>query len=240
MHRRTRTRTTLLLSAGLLAAVPVLTACGSQPHPGAAALVGGGRIEMSAVQGQVKDVRAAQAKAPQSAQLISNTGQMNRAKLHSMLFTRVVERAAADAGAEASRKEIQQARGAAAAQAQGEDKLAQMLVQRGIAPGQIDQAVREEILLNKIAAANQANLATPDGQAKVTEVLAKASKALHISVNPRYGTWDNEKIGLADRKAPWITQRTKSAEAQAAEQPAAEQPAAEQPAAEQPAAGQPQ
>ncbi|MEU8889490.1 SurA N-terminal domain-containing protein [Streptomyces sp. NPDC048442] len=217
MHRRNR-RTALLLSAGLLAAVPVLTACGNQAHPGAAALVGGERIDVSSVQNQVKDVRAAQAKAPQAAQLISSTGQMNRAKLHSMLFGRVVERAAADAGVEVSRKEIQQARAAAVQQAQGEEKLAQMLVQRGIAPDQIEQAVREEILLNKVAAANQANLATPGGQAKVTQVLAKASKALKITVNPRYGTWDNEKIGLADRRAPWITQKTKDAEAQAAEQ----------------------
>ncbi|MFI0981395.1 SurA N-terminal domain-containing protein [Streptomyces sp. NPDC021093] len=222
MHRRThtsaRTRTTLLLSAGLLAAVPVLTACGSQSHPGAAALVGGERIETSSVQNQVKDVRAAQAKAPQGAQLISSTGQMNRAKLHSMLFGKVVERAASDAGIEVSRKEIQQARAAAVQQYQGEEKLAEMLVRRGVAPDQIEQAVREELLLNKIAAANRANLTTPDGQAKVTQVLAKASKDLHISVNPRYGTWDNEKIGLTDRRTPWITQKTKNAEAQAAEQ----------------------
>ncbi|MGW7412526.1 SurA N-terminal domain-containing protein [Streptomyces sp. NPDC054863] len=224
MHRRThvrarsRTRTTLLLSAGLLAAVPVLTACGSQAHPGAAALVGGERIETSSVQNQVKDVRAAQAKAPQATQLISSTGQMSRAKLHSMLFGKVVERAAADAGVEVSRKEIQQARAAAVQQAQGEKKLGEMLVQRGIAPDQIEQAVREEILLNKIAAANRASLSTPDGQAKVTKVLAEASKALKITVNPRYGSWDNEKIGLTDRRAPWITQKTKNAEAQAAEQ----------------------
>lgn len=237
MHRRTRTstrtrtskrtrtstRTTLLLSAGLLAAVPVLTACGSQSHPGAAALVGGERIEVSSLQGQVRDVREAQAKTPQAAQVISSTGQMSRAKLNSMVFTKVVERAAADAGVEVTRKEIQQARAAAVLQAQGEDKLAAMLVQRGIAPGQVDQAVREEILLNKIAAASQADLSGPEGQQKVTLVLAKASKDLKISVNPRYGNWDNEKIGLGERRTPWITQKTKDAEAQAADQAGAQQ-----------------
>ncbi|MBB6435401.1 SurA N-terminal domain-containing protein [Streptomyces candidus] len=226
MHRRTRTRTSLLLSAGLLAAAPLLTACGGEAHPGAAALVDGDRIEVSSLQGQVRDVRNAQAKSPQGDQAISGTGQMGRAKLHSMIFGRVVERAAADAGVTASRKEIQQARDAAVGQAQGADKLEAMLLQRGIAPDQIEQAVRQEILLNKIAVANGANLADPAGQQKVTQILAEASKSLKIDVNPRYGDWDDAKIGLVEHRAPWINQKTKDSEAQAA-QDAGAQPAPE-------------
>lgn len=217
MHRRTRTRTKLLLSAGLLVAVPLLTACGSDAHPGAAALVGGERIEVSSLQNQVKDVRAAQAKTPQAAQLISNTGQLGRAKLHGMIFARVVERAAADAGLTASRKEIQDARAAAVGYEGGEDKVAAKLLGQGFAPDQIDQALRQEILLSKLAAANRADLASPEGQQKVTAVLVKASKALHIDVNPRFGAWNDEQIGLAAKRTPWITQRTKSAEAEAAD-----------------------
>ncbi|MFD3511780.1 SurA N-terminal domain-containing protein [Streptomyces sp. NPDC058657] len=220
MHRRTRTRTTLLLSAGLLVAAPLLTACGNDAHPGAAALVDGERIEVSSLQGQVRDVRDAQAKTPQAAQLISNTGQLGRAKLHSMIFARVVERAAADAGLTASRKEIQDARAAAAGFEGGDDKVAAKLLGQGYAPDQIEQALRQEILLTKLAAANQADLASPEGQQKVTAVLVKASKALKINVNPRYGSWNNEQIGLAAYRTPWITQRTKSVEAEEAREPA--------------------
>jgi hypothetical protein len=222
LHRRTRTRTTLLLSAGLLAAAPLLTACGSDSHPGAAALVNGERIEVSSLQSQVEDVRDAQAKGPQATQAISGTGQMGRAKLHSMIFGRVVERAAQDAGITVSRKEIQEARAAAVAQAQGEEQLKGMLLQRGVAPDQIEQAVRQEILLNKIAAASGADLADPAGQQKVTGVLAEASKALKINVNPRYGSWDDARIGLTEHRTPWITQKTKDSEAQAAEDAGAE------------------
>jgi hypothetical protein len=217
LHRRTRTRSTLLLSAGLLVAAPLLTACGSDAHPGAAALVGGERIEVSSLQNQVKDVRAAQAKTPQAAQLISNTGQLGRAKLHGMIFARVVERAASDAGLTVSRKEIQDARAAAVRYEEGEDKVEAKLLGQGFAPDQIDQALRQEILLSKLAAANQSDLASPEGQRKVTAVLVKASKALHINVNPRFGAWNDEQIGLAAKRTPWITQKTKSAEAAAAD-----------------------
>ncbi|MFF0741028.1 SurA N-terminal domain-containing protein [Streptomyces sp. NPDC004111] len=219
MHRRTRTRTTLLLSAGLLAAAPLLTACGSDAHPGAAALVGGERIEVSTLQGQVRDVRAAQAKTPQGAQLVSNTGQLGRAKLHGIIFAKVVERAAQDAGLTVTRKEIQDARAAAAGYEGGEDKVAAKLLGQGYAPDQIDQALRQEILLGKLAAANQADLASPQGQQKVTEVLAKASKALKIDVNPRFGAWNDDQIGLAAYRTPWITQKTKSTDAEAGGQP---------------------
>lgn len=211
MHRRRRTA--LSVSAALLVAAPFLAACGNEAHPGAAAVVGGGRIEVSALQAHVKDVRQAQQTSPQSAQLISSTGQLGRAKLYDLIVDRIVQRAAADAGATASRKEIQQARADAVEQAGGEEQLAAMyLQQRGIAPDQIDASIRRDVLVGKLAAKIGATN-TPEGQQKVNEAFVAASKALDIDVNPRYGMWDDEKMQLGDYKAPWITQVTKEAAA---------------------------
>src|SRR4051812_14641554 len=56
LHRRTA----LSISAALLAAAPLLSACSGQARPGTAAVVGGERITTSALQAQVGDVRAAQ------------------------------------------------------------------------------------------------------------------------------------------------------------------------------------
>ncbi|MBT2491832.1 SurA N-terminal domain-containing protein [Streptomyces sp. ISL-96] len=215
MHRRRRTA--LSLSAALLAAAPFLAACGNEAHPGAAAVVGGGRIEVSALQAQVKDVRQAQQASPQAAQLIGSTGQLGRAKLYDLIVDKIVERAADDAGASVSRKEIQKARADAAEQAGGEEQLAAMyLQQRGVAPDQIDDALRRDVLVGKLAAKIGATN-TPEGQQKVNEAFVAASKALDIDVNPRYGTWDDEKMQLGDYKAPWITQVTKEAVPQAPE-----------------------
>ncbi|MGX1883241.1 SurA N-terminal domain-containing protein [Streptomyces sp. NPDC055287] len=211
MHRRRRTA--LSVSAALLVAAPFLAACGNEAHPGAAAVVGGGRIEVSALQAQVKDVRQAQQTSPQSAQLIGSTGQLGRAKLYDLIVDRVVQRAADDAGASASRKDVQKARVNAAQQAGGEEQLVAMyLQQRGVAPDQIDGALRRDVLVGKLAAKIGATN-TPEGQQKVNEAFVAASKALDIDVNPRYGTWDDEKMQLGDYKAPWITQVTKEAAA---------------------------
>ncbi|WP_351227903.1 SurA N-terminal domain-containing protein [Streptomyces sp. NPDC002133] len=212
MHRRRRTA--LALSAALVAAAPLLAACGSEARPGAAAVVGGERIEVAALQSQVKDVRAAQEESPDAAQMIKNTGQLTRAKLHALILDRVLETAADNAGVTVSRKELQDARAAAVQQSGGEDQLEAMLLQqRGVAPGQIDEAVREEVLLTKLAQALGADLGTPQGQQKVGEALTAASKALDIEVSPRYGAWDDAKIQLGEYKAPWITQITKEPEA---------------------------
>ncbi|MCP3820566.1 SurA N-terminal domain-containing protein [Streptomyces sp. A3M-1-3] len=208
MHRRRRTA--LTVSAALLGAAPLLTACGSEGHPGTAAMVGGERIAVSSLQAQVKDVREAQNGSPQAEQLIQSTGRLPQAKLNSMILDRILERAAADAGVEVSPKDLQTARKDAEQQAGGAEPLQQlMLQQRGVAPDQIDQALREDVLVNKLAAALGADLGTPDGQAKIVQSLAGTSKVLGVEVNPRYGAWDDQKIQLTGSKTPWITQVTK-------------------------------
>ncbi|MFD8670362.1 SurA N-terminal domain-containing protein [Streptomyces microflavus] len=210
MHRRRRTA--LAVTAATLLAAPLLAACGNEAHPGAAAVVGGERIEVSAVQAQAADVRTAQESSPEAAQLVNKSGQLNRAKLHGLIFGRILDKAAEDAGVTVNRKEIQEARTASRAQAGGEEQLrAMMLQQRWVAPGQIDGDMRQEVLLPKLAKALGADLGTPAGQQVVGEALTKASKQLKIDVNPRFGAWDDQKMQLGNYKAPWITQVTEFA-----------------------------
>lgn len=213
MHRRRRTA--LTVSAALIAAAPLLAACGTDAHPGTAAVVGGQRIEVSTVQAKVRDVREAQQAAPQSAQLIKDSGQLGRAKLYDLIVDRVVAKAAEDAGVSVSRKEIQDGRDELVEQSGGEEQLAAMyLQQRGVAPGQVENAVRRDILVGKIATAVGAEN-SPEGQQRLNAAFTTAAKSLDIDVNPRYGAWDDTKLELGTYKAPWITQV--SQEAQTAE-----------------------
>jgi hypothetical protein len=202
-----RRRSVLSLSV-LVAGVPLLAACGSAAHPGAAAVVGGQRITVSSLQAQVDDVRDAQRASAQSAQLISNSAQLSQAKLNGMIFDRILERAAKDAGVSASRHEIQTARQqAAAAQPGGEKQLEATLLQQGaLTPAQIDDAVRRDVLMAKVATAVGGDTSTPAGQQKLLAVLTKTSKDLDVDVNPRYGTWDNGKVALGSTKTDWIKQ----------------------------------
>ncbi|MEU7029673.1 SurA N-terminal domain-containing protein [Streptomyces sp. NPDC046275] len=212
MHRRTALSVS---AAALLAAAPLLTACGNDAHPGAAAVVGGQRIEVSSLQAQVEDVRTAQQASPNAEQLIRETGDLSRRKLHDMIFDRVARKVGEDNGVTVTRAEVQQARADFVRQSGGEQQMtAALLQQRGVAPDQIDGVARRAVLMNKIAS-KLGITNTPEGQKKLTEAFSRASKALKIDVNPRFGTWDDEKIQLGTYTAPWVRQITKPAAVEA-------------------------
>ncbi len=206
MHRRRRTA--LLLSAAI-AAAPLLTACGNAAHPGAAAVVGGQRITVAQLQNRVSEVRAAQrAIVPddtQYAQAITKSGTLSREVLHTMVLDRVLHRAAQDAGVTVTRKELQQMRAALEQQVGGSKALeTAWLQQYGIAPQHLDENLRLQLEAQKLAT----RLGTRTGEPPFWAALAKASKKLHVDLNPRYGTWDVQKSSRVDAKTPWVREVT--------------------------------
>ncbi|MEV7421320.1 MULTISPECIES: SurA N-terminal domain-containing protein [unclassified Streptomyces] len=210
MHRRRRTA--ISFSVALLAAAPLLTACGNDSHAGAAAVVGGQRIEVSALQAEVRDVRSAQRSAPYADQLIKNTGQLGQAKLNNMIFDRILQRSADDAGVKVSRKEVQAIREQAVAGSGGERQFTEtQLQQRALTSDQIDTAIRREVLFDKLAKALGADTSTPQGVQTALADLTATSKKLGVDVNPRYGSWDEKEVRLTEAKQSWITQVTREA-----------------------------
>ena len=206
MHRRRRTA--LLLSAAI-AAAPLLTACGNDAHPGAAAVVGGQRITVAQLETRVSEVRAAQrAIVPdegQYAQAIAQTGSLSRDVLHNMVLDRVLHRAAQDAGVSVTRKEFQQMRAGLEQQVGGAKALETEWLQRyGIAPERLDENLRLQLEAQKLAT----RLGTNTGDPAFWKALAEASKKLDIDLNPRYGTWDVQKSDRVDAKMPWVREVT--------------------------------
>ncbi|MFF5704465.1 SurA N-terminal domain-containing protein [Streptomyces sp. NPDC012794] len=203
MHRRTA----LSVSAALLVAAPLLTACSGGTRPGTAAVVGGERITTSTLQAQVADVRTAQNRSEEGAQLIGATAGLERLKLNKMIQSAVLERAAKDAGLSVSPKEVEDVRKAQLQQLGGEEELRDAALQQAqLAPGQIEADTRFKLLRDKL-------FAHYGSQDKAVAKLAEAAKALHIEVNPRYGRWDSQQILLGDQETPWITQRTRPEQA---------------------------
>ncbi|MGW3914222.1 SurA N-terminal domain-containing protein [Streptomyces sp. NPDC005070] len=219
MHRRRRTA--LVLSAALAAAAPLLTACGSDAHPGAAAVVGDSRITVSQLQDRVDEVRSAQRAASkddaQYAQVVASTATLTRDTLHSMVLDRVLDRAAENAGVTVTRKDSQGMRSALEQQAGGAKALeTTWLSNYGVAPERLDDSLRTEIEARKLATALGADMNTTDGKATFWKAMSAASKELHVDLNPRYGTWDVQKSSRVDAKTPWV----REVSAAAAQQPA--------------------
>ncbi|MDQ1026827.1 outer membrane murein-binding lipoprotein Lpp [Streptomyces umbrinus] len=209
MHRRRRTA--FLLSAALVTAAPLLTACGNDAHPGAAAVVGGDRITVSQLENRVNEVRSAQRAATtgeaQYEQAIAKSGGLTRDTLHVMVLDRVLHRAAQDAGVTVTRKEVQSFRGELEKQA-GDSKALEVawLQQYGVAPERLDDNLRVQIEAQKLASA----LGTDTSQPAFWKALSEASKKLGVDLNPRYGDWDVEKSSRVDAKLPWLREVTPS------------------------------
>ena len=203
MHRRRRTA--LLLTAAIATAAPLLTACGNDAHPGAAAVVGGERITVSQLENRVDEVRAAQrAAVPDDAQYqqaIARTGSLTRDTLHGMVLDRVLERAARDAGVTVTNREVQRMRAGLEQQAGGAEALeAAWLQQYGIPPQRLDANFRLQIQAQKLAQ----KLGTDTGRPEFWQALSEAGKKLDVDLNPRYGDWDVEKSSRVDAKTPWV------------------------------------
>ncbi|OQR59354.1 hypothetical protein B6E66_35425 [Streptomyces maremycinicus] len=202
MHRRRRTA--LLLSAAIVAA-PLLAACGNDAHPGAAAVVGGQRITVAQLESRVNEVRTAQRAAvtddAQYAQAVAQTGSLARDTLHGMVLDKVLHRAAEDAGITVSRREVQEMRAGLEQQAGGAKGLeTAWLQQYGIPPQRLDENLRLQLEAQKLAGA----LGTNTSQPAFWNALSKASKALDVDLNPRYGNWDAQKVARVDAKTPWV------------------------------------
>ncbi|MEU3333836.1 SurA N-terminal domain-containing protein [Streptomyces sp. NPDC002144] len=207
MHRRRRTA--LLLTAAIAAAAPLLTACGSDAHPGAAAVVGGQRITVSQLENRVNEVREAQraavANEAQYKQAVAQTGSLTRDTLHGMVLDQVVRRAAQDAGVSVTPKDIQQMRAGLEQQVGGSKALeTAWLQQYGVAPERLDDNLRLQLEAQKLAQ----SLGTDTSKPAFWDALSKASKELHVDLNPRYGTWDVKKSSRVDAKTPWVREVT--------------------------------
>lgn len=202
MHRRRRTA--FLLTAAI-AAAPLLTACGNDAHPGAAAVIGGERITVSQLENRVDEVRAAQrAAVPDEAQYqqaIARTGSLTRDTLHGMVLDRVLEHAAGDAGVRVTDREIQQMRSDLEEQAGGAQALEDAWLQQyGIPPQRLEENLRLQLQAQKLAQQLGTDTSRPD----FWQALSEAGKELDIDLNPRYGEWDVEKSSRVDAKVPWV------------------------------------
>lgn len=208
MHRR-RSAATVSTAAALLLAAPLLTGCGDDTHPGAAAVVEGERISLAELQSRVGEVRDAQRAMPQGEQLIRRTGKLGRHTLDRMIRHRVVEEALKEAGVSVSRREVQRQRAAYEQQTGGAQGFEDALVQQqGVAPSAADELVWLNVAVAKVSEAWGMDPTTPAGNKAVNERFAKISGELDIVVNPRYGTWDAERSRLTAGGMPWLNDVT--------------------------------
>ncbi|MFC5665293.1 hypothetical protein ACFP3U_20200 [Kitasatospora misakiensis] len=205
MHRR-RTATTTVVAAvtGLLLAAPGLAGCAGDPlTAGTAAVLDGRRIPVDAVQARVAALRHTPGGVSADARWEAD-GPVRRA-VTDLVLDAVVARAVADRGPAVAPAEVATARVEEERRHGGAGRLARALAARGVPAEAIDDRLGRELGIRRLAAAAGADADTPAGDAAVRRILAATADALHLRVNPRYGSWDPEHATLAPAARPWLT-----------------------------------
>ncbi|MFJ5923115.1 SurA N-terminal domain-containing protein [Kitasatospora sp. NPDC092948] len=200
---RTSSVRRLRAAIGVAVAAAALTACGGAPaHQGAAAVVGDERITIAEVQARMSAVReggTAQAGAPAA----NEQPGLARHAVNDLILDKVIARALTERRLTVEASEIGTARTADSRTVGGDAKLAELLrVKQGVPANGIDDFYRQQLGLAKLA--DGQDPAGPAGDAAIRKALVDAGTALHIKVNPRYGTWDTARIGLTDTTDNWL------------------------------------
>ncbi|MGV9269977.1 SurA N-terminal domain-containing protein [Kitasatospora sp. NPDC003701] len=196
MHRRTAV-------AGALLAASALAACGGNGlSPGTAAALDGRRIPVAAVEARVAELRDTAGGA--SADARQQSDGLARRAVTDLVLDAVVARAAADRGLAVGGAEVAAARTAEEVRYGGAGPFARVLASRGVPGAGIDDYLRRQLGIRRLAAAAGQDAGTPAGDTAVRLALAEAATALHLRVNPRYGTWDADRVALLPDSPLWL------------------------------------
>jgi hypothetical protein len=167
-----------------------LTACGSV---NSAATLGDITITQEELQSSVDQLLTERAAVDTSQMQLESGATLNRSQLRFQVVTAIFEEIAKELKINLTDSEITASRASLIAQSGGEAALPTNLVAAQIASTNFDKYIRASLITNKI---NEALLATGvaevDLNTRISQLVSAKAKQLEISINPRYGAWDNE------------------------------------------------
>ena len=177
-----------------IASALLLTGCGKADT---AATIGDLTISQVQAQKTVDELLAERAKVDTAQMNLQSGAILNRGQLRFMIITSIFDELAKELKIEVSTAEIEKTRTGIYDQIGGESEIAKNLVAAQIAPSNFERYIRATVISNKLDGALQlSGVAAADVQAKIGELVQKKGKQMKISVNPRYGVWDDSKGDL--------------------------------------------
>ena len=177
-----------ILTALALISALTLTACGQVDT---AASFGDTKITQAQAQSIVDEILAEREKTDTSQMQLETGNALNRSQLRFSIITSVFDEIAKEFKIKVSSTEIENTRTGILEQIGGEEQLQMNLVAAQIAPSNFERYMRATVLSNKLAGAlGMAGVAEADVQSKISELVQKKAKQMKVTVNPRYGRWD--------------------------------------------------
>ena len=177
----------ILTTLALISAL-TLTACGQVDT---AASFGDTKITQAQAQAVIDEILAERDKTDITQMQLETGNALNRSQLRFTIITSVFDEIAKELKIKVSSTEIENTRTGILEQIGGEEQLQMNLVAAQIAPSNFERYMRATVLSNKLAGAlGMAGVAEADVQPKISELVQKKAKQMKVSVNPRYGRWD--------------------------------------------------
>jgi len=165
-----------------------LTGCGQVDS---AATIGKVSISQASAQATVDEVLAERAKVDTSQMQIQSGAELNRSQLRFTIITTLFDDIAKELKLTVSTTEVAKAKSDLITQSGGASALSKNLVAAEIAPSNFDRYVRAIIVSNKLQGALKASgVADADVSGRITQLVTAKAKQLKVTVNPRYGVWD--------------------------------------------------
>ena len=177
-----------ILTALALISALTLTACGQVDT---AASFGDTKITQAQAQSVIDEILAERGKTDITQMQLESGNALNRSQLRFTIITSVFDEIAKELKIKVSSTEIENTRTGILEQIGGEEQLQMNLAAAQIAPWNFERYMRATVLSNKLAGAlGMAGVAEADVQSKISELVQKKAKQMKVSVNPRYGRWD--------------------------------------------------
>jgi hypothetical protein len=179
-----------ILAVLTIASALLLTGC-SQSNE--AATIGGFKISQTELQSSIDAVMAERAKVDSSQMQLESGEELNRGQLRFKILMHTFDEIAKELKIDVTASQIGAKKASIIQSVGGEAELPKNLVNAAIALQDFDTYVRAIVISEQISAAlSQSGVADEEVSAKVGELLSAKAKSLGVTINPRYGAWDNE------------------------------------------------
>jgi phosphoribosylformylglycinamidine (FGAM) synthase-like enzyme len=178
-----------ILALIALVSLAALTACG---QVNSAATLGKITISQAQLQTTVNQLLKEREGVDVSQMQLESGASLNRSQLRFLIIATIFDEIAKELKLEISKTEQETTRQKLISQSGGEETFSNNLVAAQIASTNFDRYIRAIIISDKLTAAlAQSGVPEAEVSARISELVQAKTKELKISINPRYGTWDD-------------------------------------------------
>ena len=176
--------TALVVATGLL-----LTGCSNVD---AALTLGDTKVTTAELQANADVILAERAKTDTSQMQLETGDALNRSQLQFFITNKIIEEVAIESNIKITQAEIDAYRIKILGQVGGEPALPNVLVNATLAPSNLVDIFRRDLIVAKLSqAAINSGLSEADAGTAIQQLVIEKAKALKIVINPKFGKWND-------------------------------------------------